>query len=120
MCVPPFIVASSVLLVTRLRGGGLSIVVVAAVAACPSAVVVVDTGGLDACSTELLVKVGDSNLKLGKVLKGNKDLCVCGSAVGGECNIGRSESFDQGAITGSGCCQVGDGFNRFILIAVIV
>ena len=44
---------------------------------------------------------------------------MCVSVVGGECTIGRSESCDRGAITGSGCCKVGDGFDRFTLICVI-
>ena len=114
-----FVVASSVLLVTCFRGGILSTVVAAAVAACPEVVVVIATGGLDACSAELLAKVDDGNLKLGEVLKGNNELCVCGSAVGGECTIGHSDICDRGAITGSVCRKVGDGFGRFILIAVI-
>ena len=42
-----------------------------------------------------------------------------GSAVGGEYTIGRSESCNRGAITGSGCRKVGDGFDRLILIGVI-
>ena len=89
-----FVGASSVLLVNRHRGGTLSTVVVAAVAARPAVVVVVANGGLDACSADFLVKVGDGNLILGEVLKGNEELCVCGSAVGGECTIGCSESCD--------------------------
>ena len=44
---------------------------------------------------------------------------MCGSAVVGEFTIGRSESYDRGEITGSGCRKVGDGFNRFICIGVI-
>ena len=46
-------------------------------------------------------------------------MCVGGSAVGSEITIGHSESCDQGAITGSGRCKVGDGSYRFILIGVI-
>ena len=99
--------------------GTLSTIVVAAVAPCPAVVVVVATGGLDACSAKLLAKVGYGNLKLGYVLKGNKELWVGGSEVSGECTIGRSESYDQDAITGSGCRKVGDGFDRFIFICVI-
>ena len=111
--------ASSILLVTRRRIGTLSTIVVAAVSTCSEVVVLVATGGLDACSAELLAKVGDGNLKLCEVLKGNAELCVSSSAVGGECNIDRSESCNQGAITGSGCCKVGNGFDRFILIGMI-
>ena len=119
MCTTLFVVASSVLLVTCCRGGTLYTVVVAAVAARPAVVIVVANGGLDAYSTDLLAKVGDSNLMLGEVLQGNEELCVCDSAVGGVCTIGRSESCDQGAITGSECCKVGDEFDRLILIAVL-
>ena len=74
--------ASSVLLVNRRRGGTLSTIVIAAVAARLSVVVVVATGGLYACSAELLAKVGEGNLQLGEVLKGNKELCVGDSVVG--------------------------------------
>ena len=63
-----FVVASSVLLVARHRSGTLFTIVVAEVAVYPAVVVVVATGGLDACSAEFLAKVSDGNLKLGKVL----------------------------------------------------
>ena len=53
--------------------------------------VVVATGVLYACSAELLAKIGNGNLKLGKVQKGSEELCVGGIAVGGECTFGRSE-----------------------------
>ena len=81
MCTAFFFVASSVLLVARCRSGTLSTIVVASVVARLEVVVVVDTGGFDACSAELLVKVGDGNLKLGEVLKGNDYLCMGVSAV---------------------------------------
>ena len=93
--------------------------VVAAVAARQSVVVTVATGGLDACNAELLAEVGDGNMKLGKVLKGNDELYVGGSAVGSEGTIGCSEICDRGTITGSGRHKVGNGFDRFILIGVI-
>ena len=57
--------------------------------------VVVATGGLDACSTEFLAKVGDGNLNLGKVLKVNEVLCVGVSEVSGKCTIGCSERYDK-------------------------
>ena len=104
---------------TRRRVGTLSTVVVAAVAVRPAVVVVVATGGLYACRAELLTKVGDGDLKLGKILKGNEKLRVCGSAVGGECTIRISESCDRGKITGGGCRKVGDRFDSFVLISVI-
>ena len=110
---------SSVLLVARCRGGTLSTIVVAAVAARPELVVVVSTRGLDDCRDELLANVSKVNLKLDKVLKGNEELCVCGSAVVGVCTIGRSGSYNQGTIAGSGCCKFGDGLDCFILIGVI-
>ena len=92
---------------------------VAAVSARTLVVVALATTGLDACSAELLAKVGGSNLKLGEVLKGNEELCVGVSAFSGEGTIGCSERCDRGTITGSGRCKVGDGFDRFILIGVI-
>ena len=55
--------------------------VVAAGAAYPAVVVWLDARGLDACSTELLAKVGDGNMKFREVLQGNEDLGVGGSAV---------------------------------------
>ena len=70
--------------------GIISTIVVAAVNTRPALVVVVATRGLDDCSTELLAKVGDGNLKLGEVLKGNEKLCMGGSAVYGEGTIGHS------------------------------
>ena len=78
--------------------------VVAAGAARLAVVVRGAAEGLDACSAELLSKVGDGNMKFGEVLQGNYELGVGGSAVCGEYTVGRSESCDQGAITGSGRC----------------
>ena len=72
--------------------GTLSTIVVAAVSACPVVVVVLATGGLDAFSAKLLANFVNGNLNLGKVLKGNEDLCVGGSPVGGEGTIGCSGS----------------------------
>ena len=88
-----FFVESSFLMVACRRSGIISNIVVEAVAARPEVVVVVDTRGIDACIAELLAKVGDGNLKLGEVLKGNDDLCVSGRAVVGEGTIGRSGRF---------------------------
>ena len=66
------------------------------------------------------MKVGDGNVKLGDVLKLNEELCVGGSAFGGDFTISCIDICNRGAITGSGCCKAGDGFERFILIGVIV
>ena len=55
----------------RCWNGKISTIVVAVVASRPALVVEVAAGGLDARSAELLVKVGDSNLKLGEFLKCN-------------------------------------------------
>ena len=77
---------------------------VAAGAARPTLVVWVAARGLDACSTELLAKVGNVNLKFGEVPKGNEELGVGGSAVGCECTVGCSESCNRRAITGSVRC----------------
>ena len=60
-----FVMASSVLLVARRRSGTLLTRVVAVGAARPAVVFWVAAGGLDACSTELLAKVGVGNLKFG-------------------------------------------------------
>ena len=66
----------------RLWSGTCATSVVAAVAARPAVAVALATGALDACSAELLAKVGEGNLQLGEVLKGNKELCVGDSVVG--------------------------------------
>ena len=83
LCVPPFFVAGSILLVAYCRSGEFSTGVVAAGAARPAVVVWGAVGGLDACSAELLSKVGDGNMKFGKVLQGDEELGVGGSAVCG-------------------------------------
>ena len=77
---------------------------VAAGAEHPEVVVRVAARGLDACSAELLAQVGNGNMKFGNVLQGNEELGVGVSAVYGECTVGRSESCERGAITGSGRC----------------
>ena len=92
MCTTFFVVAISVLLVARRKSGTFSTIVIAAVAAFPAVAVVVATGGLDAFSAKLLANFVNGNLNLGKVLKGNEDLCVGGSPVGGEGTIGCSGS----------------------------
>ena len=92
VCTTLFVLASSFLLVARRWSETIYTSVVAAVAAGPAVVVAVATGGLDACSAKLLAKFGNSNLKIGKVLKGNEYLCMGGSVGGGEVTIGRSES----------------------------
>ena len=99
-----FVVASSILLVACRRSGIFSTGVVAAGAARPAVVVWGAAGGIDACSTELLSKVSNGNMKFSKVLQGNGELGVGVSALYGECAVGRSESCYRGAITGSGCC----------------
>ena len=104
VCATFFVVASSILLVAYRRSGTFLTGVVAAGAARPAVVVRVAAEGLDACSAELLAMTGDSNMKFGEVLQGNEELRVGGSAVCGECTVGRSEICDRGAITGSGHC----------------
>ena len=86
------------------RSGTFSTGLVAAGAARSSVVARVAAGVIYAYIAELLVKVRYDNLKFGEVLKGNEELGVGGSAFDGECNVGRSESCDRGAITGSGRC----------------
>ena len=73
--------ASSILLVACRRSGTFSTGVVAAGAACPVVVVRGAAGGLDTCSTELLSKVGDGNMKFSNVQQGDEDLGVGDSAV---------------------------------------
>ena len=104
MCTTVFVVAGSILLVASCRSGTFSTGVVAVGAARPAVVVRVAAGALDACSAELLAQVDDGNMEFGEVLQVDEELGVDGSAVCGECTAGRSESVDQGVITGSGRC----------------
>ena len=90
VCTTFFVVASRILLVACRRSGTFSIGVVAEGAACPEVVVWGAAGGLDTCSAELLSEVGNGNMKLRKVLRGNEELGVGGSAVCGECDVGYS------------------------------
>ena len=71
VCTTFFVVAVSILLVACCRSGKISNGVAAAGAACPEVVVWGDTGGLDSCSSELLLKVGDDNMKFREVLQVN-------------------------------------------------
>ena len=88
VCTTFFVVASSILLVACRRSGTFLTGVVAVGAARLAEVVWVASGGLDACSAELLAKVGNCNLKFGMVLKGNEELGVGGISVGSECTVG--------------------------------
>ena len=99
VCTTFFVVVSSIFLVACHRSGTFLTGVVAAGAARSTVVVRVAAGGLDACSAELLAHVGDVNMEFGEVLQRNEDLGVGGSAVWGECTVGRSESCNRGAIT---------------------
>ena len=99
VCTTFFVMASSILLVACRRSGAFPTVVVAAGAACPAVVVQGAPGGLDACSAELLLKVGGGNMKFSEVLQGDDKLGVGVSAVCSECAVGCSESCYQGAIT---------------------
>ena len=77
---------------------------VAAGAARPAVVVRGAAGGLDACSPDLLSKVGDGNIKFSNVLEGDEILVVGGRAIWDECDVGISESCYRGAITASDRC----------------
>ena len=99
-----FVVASSIFLVACHRSGTFSTRVVTAGASRPAVLVRGAAGGLDTCSAELLLEIGDGNMKLREVLQVNEELGVGGSAVCGECDVGRSESCYLGAITGRGRC----------------
>ena len=114
-----FVVASRILLVACRRSRTFSTGVVAAGAACPAVVVRGAAGGLDTCSTELFLEVGDSEIQLRRVLQGDEELGVGGRAVGGEGAVGRSESCYRGAITGRGRRDIRDGFDRFVLLDVV-
>ena len=94
--------ASIILLVACRRSGKFPIGVVVVGAARPAVVVWGSSGGLDACSAELLLKFGDGNINFSEVLQGDEELGLGGSAVCGDCDVGLSESSYRGAITGSG------------------
>ena len=104
VCTNFFVVAGSILLVDCCRSGTFSTGVVAAGAARPAVVFRGAAGGLDTCSSELLLKFGNGNMKFCEVLQGNEELGVGGSAVCSECADGHSEICYQGEITGSGRC----------------
>ena len=87
-----FVVASSILLVACRRSRKFSTGVVAAGAACPAVVVRGAAGGLDTCSTEFFLEVGDGDIQLREVLQGDEELGLGGRAVYGECAVGCSES----------------------------
>ena len=110
VCTTFFVVAGSILLVAYRRSGTFSTGVVAAGATRPAVVVRGAAGGLDACSAEFLLKVGDGNMKFSEVLQGDEELGVGVSAVCGESAVDCSESCYGGAITDS-CNQ---GFKRLI------
>ena len=63
VCTTFFVVASSILMVACCKSGKFSTGMVAAGAAHPEVVVQGADEVLDACSAELLSKVGDSNMK---------------------------------------------------------
>ena len=114
-----FVVASSILLVACRRSRTFSTVVVTAGAACPEVVVRGAAGGLDTCSAELFLEVGDGDMQLHEFLKGDEDLGVGGRAVGGEGAFGCNESCYRGAITGRGRREIRDGLDRFFLVGVV-
>ena len=116
---PFFVVASSILLVACRRSRKFSTEVIAAGATCPAVVVQGAVGGLDTCSAELFLEVGDGDMQLREVLQGDEDLVVGGRAVGSEGAVGRSESCYRGAITGRGRREIRDGFDRLVLVGVV-
>ena len=98
-----FVVASRILLVACRGSRKFYTGVIAAGATCPAVVVRGASRGLDTCSAELFLEVCNGDMQLCKVLQGNEELGVGGSAVYGECTVGCSENCYLGAITGSGC-----------------
>ena len=115
-----FVVASSILLVACRRSRTFSTGVIAAGVACPAVVVQGAAGGLDTCIAELFLEVGDGDMQLREVLQGNEELGVGDRAVGGEGAVGCSESCYRGAITGRGRREILDGFDRFVLVGVVI
>ena len=103
VCTTFFFVASSIILVACRRSGTFLTGVVAAGAVRPSVVVWVTARGLDTCSTEFLLEVGDGNMNLREVLQRDEELRLDESSVCSECAVDRSESCYRGAITGRGC-----------------
>ena len=81
VCTNCFFVESSILLVACHRSGTFSTGLVAVGAARPSVIVQGASGGLDACSTEFLLKVGNDNMKFSEVLQGDDELGAGVSAV---------------------------------------
>ena len=114
-----FVVACSILLVVCRRSRTFLTGVVAAGAACPAEVVRGAAGGLDTCSAEFFSKVGDGDMQLREVLQGDEELEVGGRAVGGDGDVGCSESCYRGAITGRGRREINDGFDRLVLVGVV-
>ena len=114
-----FVVESSILLVACRGSRTFSTGVIAAGAACPAVVVRGAAGGLDTCNAELFLEVGDGDMQLREILQGDEELGVGGRAVGGEGDVGCSESCYQGAITGRGRREILDGFDRFVLVGVV-
>ena len=80
------------LLVACRRSRKFSTGVIAAGAACPAVVVRGADGGLDTCSAELFLEVGNSDMQLRKILQGDEELGVGRRAVEGEGDVGCSES----------------------------
>ena len=76
-----FVGTSSILLVAFRRSRTFSTGLIAAGAACPEVVVRGAAEGLDTCSAELILEVGDGNIQLREVLQGDEELGVGGRAV---------------------------------------
>ena len=72
VCTTIFVVASRILMVACSRSEKFSTGVVAAGAARPAVVVWGATGGLDACGADLILKVGNGNMKFIEVLQGDE------------------------------------------------
>ena len=76
-----FVVASSILLMACCRSGTFSTGVVVAGAARPAVLVWGAAIGLDVCSAEFLLEVGNGNMEFREVLQVDEELGVGGSAV---------------------------------------
>ena len=92
VCTTFFVVASSILLVACCRSGTFYTGVVAADASRLAVMVRGAVGGLDTCSADLILEVGEGNMNFCEVLQGDEELGVGDSGVCGKCDVGRSES----------------------------
>ena len=76
----------------------------------------VGAGVSDAGRGKFAAKIGDRDLQFGDVLQGYDKAVMCGGAVSRERAGSCSESCNQITSTGCGCCDIGNGLDRLMLI----